>query len=283
MRGEILEMNFQTLIPEPPLSDCVEQFVLSHGHRPGHLVEQVLPNGFMQLIIDLRDGGGTSSGDLLRECGGVVVSGIQSRTVAVDAASMESVICVPFKVGSAIRLFRCAADELKDAHVPLESLWGDAATDLRERLLEAAPAERLHLLEKLLSQRLLTDKSLHPALEIAIRTFDAEPWRTTGAIIEEVGLSERRFIQLFKQQVGTTPKQYCRVQRFQRALHRIGQTSEPNWVHVALDCGYFDQPHFVNEFRSLAGMSPTQYLSRNRPHRNHVVTGNTVTGSSPRV
>ena len=253
--------------------------MFSEGHRPGHLVEQVLPNGLMQLIIDLRDDGGTSSGDLLRECGGVVVSGIQSRTVAVDAASMESVICVPFKVGSAIRLFRCAADELKDAHVPLESLWGNAATDLRERLLEAAPAERLRLLERLLSHRLFADKTLHPAVKIAIRTFDAEPWRTTGTVIGQVGLSERRFIQLFKQQVGTTPKQYCRIQRFQRALHRIEQTSEPNWVHVALDCGYFDQPHFVNEFRSLAGMSPTQYLSRNRPHRNHVVTDDTAARS----
>jgi AraC-like DNA-binding protein len=206
-----------------------------------------------------------------------MVSGIQSRAIPVDGASIGSVICVPFNAGGAFCFLRCAADELKDAHVPLESLWGRAATDLRERLLDAAPADRFRVLEQSLIQQLDEDKVLHPAVRIAIREFGTAPWRTIRSVVQQVGMSERRLIQLFKQQVGTTPKQYCRIQRFQRALHRIERSGPPNWAGLALDCGYFDQSHFVNEFRALAGMSPTQYLSRTRTHRNHVIAADSTT------
>lgn len=272
-------MFFQTRTPAPPLSESIEQFVLSQDYRPGHRVEHVLPSGTMQLIVDLRDDcSAPMKGDQLQECGGVAVSGMQSSPIVLDTASMESVICVPFKAGGVFRLLGCAADELKDACLPLHSLWGNAANDLREQLLEAAPAERLGVLEKTLMQRIVSDNALHAAVEIAIRVFDASPWRTVASVVKEVGLSERRFIQLFKQHVGATPKQFCRIQRFQRALWRIECEVSTNWVNLALDCGYFDQSHFVNEFGSLAGMSPTQYLSRGRPHRNHVVAADEATG-----
>jgi AraC-like DNA-binding protein len=85
-----------------------------------------------------------------------------------------------------------------------------------------------------------------------------------------MGISPRRFIQVFTQQVGITPKLFCRIQRFQSALNLIQHRQRHNWTQLALACGYYDQAHFANEFRVFSGLSPTAYFQVRGNHLNHV-------------
>jgi len=55
-----------------------------------------------------------------------------------------------------------------------------------------------------------------------------------------------------------SPKEYARIRRFQAALRQLG-ASAAGGADIAAEVGYFDQSHFVREFRSFAGMTPTQY------------------------
>jgi len=87
---------------------------------------------------------------------------------------------------------------------------------------------------------------------------------------ERLGLSQRRFIELFRTQVGLTPKAYCRVRRFHNLLRVVHPLREVDWSQVALDSGYHDQSHFIHEFREFSGFSPTQYWQRRIEHLNHV-------------
>ncbi len=87
---------------------------------------------------------------------------------------------------------------------------------------------------------------------------------------DQTGVSERRFIELFRRQVGLAPKLYSRVRRFQAALRRIPTVTEVDWADLALACGYFDQAHLIHEFRSISGLSPVEYLGLRTEHLNHV-------------
>ena len=87
---------------------------------------------------------------------------------------------------------------------------------------------------------------------------------------DAIGLSAKRFIERFKIEVGLTPKRYCRVRRFQRALALANRGRRVDWTGVALDCGYFDQAHFIHDFRSFAGLTPTEYLAARTSFQNHV-------------
>jgi len=69
--------------------------------------------------------------------------------------------------------------------------------------------------------------------------------------------------------VGLTPKLFSRIRRFQKVLAGVEDASEVDWARVALSCGYFDQAHFIHDFRAFAGVNPSTYL-RYRTHRNHV-------------
>ncbi len=93
---------------------------------------------------------------------------------------------------------------------------------------------------------------------------------SVSRVVEQTGFSQRRFIQLFSEEVGLTPKLFSRVSRFQKVIRTAHRVDEINWAQVALDCGYYDQPHFVHDFRSFAGITPSEYLLRKTPHVNHV-------------
>jgi AraC-like DNA-binding protein len=66
---------------------------------------------------------------------------------------------------------------------------------------------------------------------------------------------------------------FCRVQRFQRVLRNLGSLaagSAIDWPQIALTCGYFDQAHFIHDFRSFSGINPTTYVANKTQFQNHV-------------
>ena len=93
---------------------------------------------------------------------------------------------------------------------------------------------------------------------------------TVGEVAGRTGFSQRRFIQVFRDEVGLPPKLYCRLLRFQEVLSRIEAKQNLDWAGVALNCGYFDQAHLIREFQAFSGLCPTAYLRQRGEHRNHV-------------
>ena len=87
---------------------------------------------------------------------------------------------------------------------------------------------------------------------------------------DKIGFSQRTFIQRFSEAVGLTPKTFCRMHRFQRVLKLIHDAREVDWTDVSLSCGYFDQAHFIHDFRAFAGINPTTYMLHKTEHLNHV-------------
>jgi AraC-like DNA-binding protein len=151
-----------------------------------------------------------------------------------------------------------------------------AAAILRDRLQEVATVgEKLRVLETALLQVLQRGAekrlALHPSVQYALGEFRHVPHiRSVIAVAREAGLSRRRFSQLFREQVGITPKLYCRLLRFRQVVRRIASGGPVDWADVALAGGYCDQAHLAHEFRDFSGISPGRYLAAERPFVNHV-------------
>jgi AraC-like DNA-binding protein len=75
---------------------------------------------------------------------------------------------------------------------------------------------------------------------------------------------------VFRNEVGLTPKLYCRIRRFQNVVAAIHKLREPDLAEMALCCGYFDQAHFIHDFRVFSGVSPSAYLKYRTSSPNHV-------------
>ena len=125
------------------------------------------------------------------------------------------------------------------------------------------------LLERLLNSWLRGPRTGHPVVGHALSAFKGGS-RRIGDVVAETGLSSRRFIRLFSDEVGLTPKSFCRVRRFQRTVARLHGLRAVDWAETALACGYYDQAHMIHDFRDFSGLSPASYLSCRVEHMNHV-------------
>jgi AraC-like DNA-binding protein len=248
-------------VPQPPLSDYIQLFWLSEEYTQPHPQERLLPTGTMTLVILL-------DGDDRQGCG---ISGARSTFSLLDTSRPFTMIGVAFKPGGGFPFISLPAGELHNLHVPLDAVWGRHADTLRDRLLDArTPRARFDIVERALAARAAGRLDGHPAVRYALRQFDAPGrYRSVADVTAQIGLSSRRFIEIFRNEVGLTPKLFCRIRRFQHSLDAVDDASEVDWARVALSCGYFDQAHFIHDFRAFSGVNPTMYL-QHRTHRNHV-------------
>lgn len=268
-------MIYLSHIPAPPLSDFIHAFWMTEGWVLPHAFERVMPDGDMGIVFNLyedrtRD---YDPRDLrkFQSWSGSLVCGAGLKPTIVDAAELRDTMGVHFKAGGAFPFFDLPAGELRDVSVGLEELWGVEGRCLRERLLEApTPARKFAILEQAMLRQAKKPLQKHRAVRFAVREFQRAPHQRVSGVLEETGLSERRFSQVFADEVGLTPKTYCRLQRFQRALAKSFEPRTIDWAEIALECGYYDQAHFIHDFAAFSGLTPSSYLLQRKQPGNHV-------------
>jgi AraC-like DNA-binding protein len=265
-----IDTIFKFYKPKPPLSNFVDRFWLYEGRAAEHQTERILPTGTLELAINLRQNElgfyDTERPYNRSRLSGAVISGAHGRGFAPESAEEVIIIGVHFKPGGAFPFLGLPAGDLEDTHVDLETLWGPPAGRLRERLCEArTSAERFQLLQEALLSRLCHGVEKHYAVSAALEMFGKnQAGPTVREAAKYLGLSQRRFIQVFKAEVGMTPKLFSRIQRFQQTRTFIQHNLSINWADLAVDLGYFDQSHFIREFLEFSGLSPTDYINRHK-------------------
>ena len=249
-------------ITRGPLSDYVDLMWHSVGYTQPHAAERIMPTGCMSLVLGINN------------CAhvGAVVSGARTQSFVLDTSRPLSLLGVNFKPGGGYPFFGIPAGELQDTSVPLDSLWGLQSNSLHERIHAAPDAmTRFQLLEGTLLNRLKHCAVRSPAVTYAIDAFhQSGKVSSVGSVVELIGLSPRRFIATFRDQVGIAPKAFCRIARFRRVIDSIGSSADIEWADLAVECGYFDQAHFIHDFRGFSGVSPTEYVRHRTASVNHV-------------
>ncbi|MCV0440586.1 MAG: AraC family transcriptional regulator [Hydrogenophaga sp.] len=278
-------MTLQRL-PTPALRPFVARLWASDdpetADRAAPVREHLLPTGAMHVVLRLTDSPLYIVDPL---CGPdalaldhALVGGARSRFYVRELSTPACSVGAVLHPGVAGCLFGVAADGLAGRHTPLEALWGASAQQLRERLRDTAGAEaRLGVLEAALLARLPRVRGLHPAIAAALAQLSCG--RTVAAAVQDSGYSHRRFVALFRQDVGLGPKSWQRVQRFQRALPVLAAPGDeaPSLAALAADAGYSDQSHFNRDFLAFAGVTPLAYRARAGMDVNHLRIGGDAT------
>jgi AraC-like DNA-binding protein len=252
--------------PRPPLDQLVDFLWVSERYPAQAPRERVLPSGALALIINL----GADRFDIYAhddapeslDVGSAILCGGRARPVVIGTAVLGSTIGVQFKRGGARPFFDVPAGALEEHVVPLEAVWGATGRALRARLLEAPTgAERVRVLEDVLLERARGRLAMPVLLRAALSAFEDQGLSSVADVRGRFGLSAKRLLQLFHDEVGLTPKAYWRVRRFRAALAHLDQGTMKG-AALAATLGYADQAHLIREFRSISGGSPREYLCR---------------------
>lgn len=214
---------------------------------------RILPDGSNDIILDLA-----------AEPRSFVV-GVMRRADVIPLAGHVDLLGVRFRPGGALPFLRLPLHELADRHVALDVLWGSRAASLSDAVATAPLGDRVAVLERLLMANrasAMTDDDLIQRAVVLMR-------RTRGGIgvraaAQALGVGERRLERVFDVAIGLSPKRFARVVRFLGAVRKIGRQSVRPGAALALDAGYADQPHFVREFKRLAGVTPAEYAAERR-------------------
>jgi AraC-like DNA-binding protein len=269
---------FLYVVPNPPLSKHVRLLWYHEDYTSTSPRERLLPTGTVEIVFDLSGAPSRifrDEDDVTGTENRSVICGPQSRYFVLDTSKPQTVAGIHFAPGGAAPFFQLPVSEMRDQHIALDDVWGRAAAASILEQMHAAPSpkEKLAVLENALLRQAgrPIGEPRHRSVDYALRRFTAIPHlETVACVADQLSLTPRRFIQLFSEETGFTPKLYCRIMRFQAAIRQAGAGSDINWSAVAADCGYFDQAHFIHDFKSFAGLRPTDYAPIRGPHLNHV-------------
>ncbi len=78
---------------------------------------------------------------------------------------------------------------------------------------------------------------------------------------------------MFRKHVGITPKSYLKIMRFQKAVNEIEAAPLIDWAGLSQECGFYDQSHFINDFKLFSGFTPQDYASKKTTYLNYVPVG----------
>ncbi len=272
-------MFFKTHIPSFPLNQFVESFIYYRDYNPVHSVDRFLPDGNVNIVIDLTDYPKyIYDNETLKEiqaCRKVWFSGIRNRYITIPSGRDSEMFVINFHRGKAYPFVEMPLNELTDSVVDGELVLSNEIMHAREMILEASSIfEKFYAVEKFLLAKFCGKLIVNPFIEFAVDKIVESPNKMSIAqISNKVGYSQKHLIKLFKDNVGVTPKEFLKIIRFQKAIEEIAAAKEIEWTSIANECGYYDQAHFINDFKIFSGFTPGRYQQIQCDHLNYVPVG----------
>lgn len=264
--------------PRAPLDRCIWMLWYARASQIDHRRERALPSGRVEVILNLAQ-------DFLTDCSQnapervapSLVVGVRTEYELIDTSDLADLIGIVFRPGGFACFCHDAVDAFSHRSTALEDVWGGEARSLRERLQElASPESRLACLEHYLMTSYADRLGTSRVVAYAVSRFEQSSCMHAAntvrieQVARETGFSVRHFSQMFREHTGVSPKVWCRIQRFLRAVRQMHSGVEVPWAELALDCGYYDQAHFANEFRAFSGINPSAYSAQRTQWAGHI-------------
>lgn len=219
------------------------------------VVERVLPDGALRLIVDFGEAAPAPR-----------LAGPSAQPVVLRMRGHIHGLSLTLRPGASLALFGVPAHELAEDEIAWADIAGPTLRGEMARVHEpgsdAARAGRL--LDALLAALRRGHERDAQAARRAAQLFraPAPAERTVRAVATSLGLGERRLQQVFRAHIGLPPRTWGRLARLHECLRLLRRPAPLPWHALALDGGFYDQSHLINEFQALCGMTPEQFLQR---------------------
>ena len=195
------------------------------------------------------------------ESSGAVVAGVQTHMFTRLLEGQSQVFGIKFKPGGFRPFLKSAVSTIADRTVSAERILGDVDALAAIVLSSCAEKRKVEAANDFFRARLPEhDPTVSLAGELVKRILEDRSIKTVDDLVRIGGMGKRSLQRIFREYVGASPKWVIRRYRLHELIERSNCADGPEWSQLALDLGYFDQAHLINDFRTITGYSPTEYL-----------------------
>jgi AraC-like DNA-binding protein len=242
-------------VPAAGLRGCVSSYYGFRESTPGPIRRREGPGQDVVLIVSFGEEW-VIDGERFTS----FAAGLHDRQVTTEHAGHSYGMHINLAPPAAHMLFGLPMHTLARRVVTLEDVLDEPS--LVDRLHEAGGWEaRFQLLDAVLMKRLTGARPASPGVIWAWRRLvQAGGDHAVGSLAQELGWSRKRIAARFREEIGLAPKATARLLRFDRARALAEESERPDWTRIAVECGYYDQSHLINDFRSVTGRTPETFF-----------------------
>lgn len=252
-------MHYESFSPAESLKGLVKEYWIFENNDPTPNRQKIIPDGYSEIIIHYGDAYRINLSGKWEIQSSMLFSSQISKFFNLENTGASGMIGIKLYPAAFNQLFHIDISTYTDKVVPLQELISTESEPLTE--LESnnvSIAERVQLAERWLESQL---NNLKPQEKIEMcihEIFNTHGMIDIEQLASNISLSTRQLERLFKKVIGLTPKFYSRIIRF-NYIFEVMKEQKNTWIRTALQSGYFDQSHFIKNFKEFTGDEPSNY------------------------
>lgn len=260
-------MLFKIYKPSPFLQPYIRDYCFMETEKEeGAITERVIPAGGIQLMFHYRNPfvvyqhekpGSTQPRTF--------ISGLGSSYSDVSTSGAAGVVFVAFHPAGACHFFPFPLARIENKSIDLSEIFGTETKIVEEALCEQANLSgKLEVIENFLTKKFsgicMNDNRLirHGVKLI----FESKGQITAGDLAKNLATTPKSLERKFAAYIGKTPKQFIKLIRFHETIQDFNRGHNISLTEYAVRNGYYDQSHFIRDFREYAGLTPKEFVSR---------------------
>ncbi|MCE7062140.1 helix-turn-helix domain-containing protein [Dyadobacter sp. CY343] len=261
-------MEYETYQPDQELSDFVKCFwTLRVPAGPDPQKQRIVPDGCVEMIFMLGD----DVRRYINETDHIIqpramILGQLTEPLCIEPTGAVDTFAVRFFPGGFIPFTTLSMPDLENTETDLSAVFGEEDTaNLKKLVVNAANTEeRIQIVQTFLAQKLRDAKHIDRILRSTVDLILASKGRVpVGGILQENILKRRQLERRFSKLVGLSPKQLARIVRLQTTLQMLLSNGDSSLTSLAIENEYYDQAHFIKDFREFTGTNPNKFLKDN--------------------
>ena len=259
-------MNYQTYKPHKDLESIVKFYwTMEVPFDPKNQKQKIVPDGCIEMTFNFGDKikRYISETDFILHPNAMVMG---QRTKSFDILPVGNVdtfaICF-YPIGFA-NFVKTPLENLVDKETPISELFGQVEADiLEQQMIQAADTrQRIDIIEAFFLRMLIEKNTISNIVKSTVDALIKTNGTTHISVLLKDEISKRRQLERhFKKQIGISPKQLGKAIRLQATLNLLLNKKSETLTDIAYESDYFDQNHFIKDFKDLVGVTPKEFLA----------------------
>lgn len=260
-------MHPQIFEPSEELAGFVKCYwTLESAKADTPLKNTIVPDGTMKLIFHYGDSyrhhPRNRESFVLPKC---FLIGQLTQPYIVEPLGVTGTFVVRFEPDGFLPFSTVPIKEMENTAIPLNQLFGDAGEEIGENILSAESTfARIEIIEKFLLDRLTNVTTIDEIVQSTIETIiNVNGQLSVNDLSKQNNINRRQLTRKFSSTIGLSPKQLSKTIRLQAALKILLTTEVTSLTDLAYENEYYDQAHFIKDFKEFTGLTPKEFYGDN--------------------